>query len=429
MQTIIGWQARARIEDERDELRAFRERFYVQPGVIYLDGNSLGLLSRDAEASLLRALETWKTQAIEGWTSGTSPWFYMAEELARQTAPLLGAQSDQVIVTNSTTVNLHQLLATLYTPDPARPRILADALNFPSDLYALQSYLRQRGRTPEDDLVLVPARDTDNAPRLDEDDIVSRMTPDVQLIVLPSVVFTSGQLLDMEYLTGRAHTRGILIGFDLSHSIGAVPHELDAHDVDFAFWCSYKYLNGGPGASGGLYLNRRHFRRAPGLAGWFSSHKARQFDMTATLDAGADAGALQIGTPNILSMAPLQGALAMIAQADIHAMRRKSLAMTEFLMALADAHLQPCGITVANPREPERRGGHVALLHTEASRVCRALRARNVVPDFRPPNIIRLAPAPLYTSFGECVRAIEILQNVLEERAYRLYPQERDIVP
>ncbi len=429
MPTIVDWEARARVEDDRDELRAFRERFYVQSGVIYLDGNSLGLLSRDAETSLLRVLEAWKMQAIEGWTSGAAPWFFMAEELAKQTAPLIGAQPDQVIVTNSTTVNLHQLLATLYTPDPARPHLLADALNFPSDLYALQSHLRQRGRTPEADLILVPARDTHNGPRLDEHDIVAHMTPDVQLVVLPSVVFTSGQLLDMEYLTGRAHERGILIGFDLSHSIGAVPHELDAHDVDFAFWCSYKYLNGGPGASGGLYLNRRHFGRPPGLAGWFSSHKPRQFDMTTTLAHGADAGALQIGTPNILSMAPVQGALEMIAQAGIHAMRRKSLAMTDFLMTLADARLQTYGVVVANTREPERRGGHVSLLHPEASRICRALRARNVVPDFRPPNIIRLAPSPLYTSYAECLRAIETLQNVLEERAYILYPQERDIVP
>lgn len=429
MPTVVNWEARARGEDDRDKLRAFRERFYVQPGVIYLDGNSLGLLSRDAETSLLRVLDMWKTQAIEGWTGGASPWFTMAEELAKQTAPLIGAQPDQVIVTNSTTVNLHQLLATLYAPDPARPGILADSLNFPSDLYALQSHLRQRGRTPENDLILVPARDTDSGPRLDENDIVAHMTPDVQLIVLPSVVFTSGQLLDMEYLTGRAHERGILVGFDLSHSIGAVPHELDAQDVDFAFWCSYKYLNGGPGASGGLYLNRRHFGRPPGLAGWFSSHKARQFDMTTTLSHGADAGALQIGTPNILSMAPMQGALEMIAQAGIHAMRRKSLAMTDFLMMLADARLQPYGVIVANPREAERRGGHVSLLHPEASRICRALRARNVVPDFRPPNIIRLAPSPLYTSYAECLRAIETLQNVFEERAYTLYSQERDIVP
>ena len=429
MPTIVDWAARARALDDTDELAAFRERFYLQPGVIYLDGNSLGLLSRDAEASLLRVLEMWKTQAIEGWTGGASPWFYMAEELAAQTAPLIGAQPDQVIVTNSTTVNLHQLLATLYTPDPARPRILADALNFPSDLYALQSHLRQRGRTPEHDLVLAPARAVDNILRLEEDDIVACMTPGVQMAVLPSVVFTNGQLLDMAYLTAQAHKRGILIGFDCSHSIGAVPHDLDAQGVDFAFWCSYKYLNGGPGASGGLYLNRRHFGRAPGLAGWFSSQKARQFDMTATLAAGADAGALQIGTPNILSMAPMQGALGIIAQAGIHAMRRKSLHLTEFLMTLADALLKPYRVVVGSPREADRRGGHVSLLHPDASRVCRALRAQGVVPDFRPPNIIRLAPMALYTSFTECLRAMQLLQNVLEEGAYTLYSQEREIVP
>ena len=313
----------------------------------------------------------------------------------------MGAEAGQVIVTNSTTVNLHQLVATLYTPKPSRPKILADALNFPSDLYALQSQLRLRGLEPDCRSRACPCPRT--GMRLEEEDIVAHMTPDVQMAVLPAVVYTSGQLLDMAYLTEQAHRRGILIGFDCSHSIGAVPHQFDAYGVDFAFWCSYKYLNGGPGAAGGLYLNRRHFGRAPGLAGWFSSAKERQFDMTPALDAASGAGALQIGTPNILSMAPLQGALELFAQAGMENLRRKSLALTAFLMALIDRELSAFGVTILNPREEQRRGGHVAMQHPEAQRIGKALRARGVVPDFRPPNILRFAPAPLYTSFTDCV--------------------------
>ena len=243
-----NWEDEARTLDAQDALAAFRQNFYTQPNVIYLDGNSLGLLSRQAEAALLRFVESWKTQAIDGWTSGESPWFYFAEELAALTAPLIGAEANEVIVTNSTTVNLHQLLATLYALDSDRPLVLADALNFPSDLYALQSQLRLRGLDPATHLVLVPGRDG----LLDEEDIVAAMSGQVQIALVPAVVYTSGQLLDIAYLTAEAHRRNILIGFDCSHSIGIVPHEFDAQDVDFAFWCSYKYLNGGPGASGGI---------------------------------------------------------------------------------------------------------------------------------------------------------------------------------
>jgi kynureninase len=420
------WEAEAQSRDTSDALAPFRDHFYRQPGVIYLDGNSLGLLSREAEAALLRALDMWKTLAIDGWTSGPSPWFWMAEELAKRVAPLVGAGAGQVIVTNSTTVNLHQLVATLYTPGPCRPKILADALNFPSDLYALQSQLRLRGLEPDADLVLVPARP---GMRLEEEDIVAHMTPDVQMAVLPAVVYTSGQLLDIAYLTEQAHRRGILMGFDCSHSIGAIPHRFDAQGVDFAFWCSYKYLNGGPGAAGGLYLNRRHFGRAPGLAGWFSSAKERQFDMTLALDAAPGAGALQIGTPNILSMAPLQGALELFAQAGMENLRRKSLALTAFLMALVDRELEAYGVTILNPREDDRRGGHVAMQHPEALRIGKALRARGVVPDFRPPNILRFAPVPLYTSFADCGQAVQILKSILLTGAYAEYPQGRDMVP
>lgn len=413
-------------QDDADELAGFREFFYRQPGEIYLDGNSLGLLCVQAEQSLLRALEQWKTLGVDGWTGAGSSWFTLAETLAARVAPLVGASPDEVIAANSTTVNFHQLLATLFDPHSARTVLLADSLAFPSDIYALQSLLRRHGRDPETNLACVPSRD---GLTLREDDIVAAMTERVQIAVLPSVVYTSGQLLDMAWLTKKARARGILIGWDCSHSIGAVECELSAWGADFAFWCHYKYLNAGPGAVGGLYLNRRHFGRAPGLAGWFSANKLRQFDMAHELTAADGAGALQIGTPSILSLAPLAGALDVIAEAGIARIRRKSLALTAYLMELVDAELSPFDFAIANPREDARRGGHVALAHPDASRICRALKDAGVIVDFRPPQIVRLAPVALYTSFADCREAVHRLKVIMTERAYERFSEQRALIP
>jgi kynureninase len=415
----------AEVWDAQDELARFRACFYCDPAKIYLDGNSLGLLSRQAEASVLRVLEEWKTLAVDGWTQAETPWFEMAEILAAQTAPLLGAEPGEVIVANSTTVNLHQLLATLFQPCEGRSRLLIDELAFPSDRYAIQSHLRLRGLDPETHLKSVPSRDGFT---LEEEALIEAMTPEVALVVLPSVLYHSGQLLDMARLTEQAHQRKILIGFDCSHSIGTIPHQLSVWGVDFAFWCGYKYLNNGPGGTGGLYLNRRHFGAAPGLAGWFSSRKERQFDMSPALQAAPDAGALQIGTPNLLSMAPLQGALEMIAEAGIERIRRKSLQLTDYLMARIDAELERYGFSLANPREPDRRGGHVSLVHPEATRICKALKAAGVVPDYRPPCIVRLAPVALYTSFRDCYEAVRRLQRIMADRSYEAYRTGRERV-
>lgn len=420
--------------DAQDELAAFRSEFYIPSGVIYLDGNSLGLMSHAAEAAVLRVLNEWKRFGVGGWSDASPPWFNLAEELAKQVAILVGTEPDETIVANSTTVNLHQLLATLLCPDnpcisDARDTILTDCFAFPSDAYAIDSYIRLTnagGRKPQLRRISVPSTD---GYLLEEDLIIESMTPDVWIILLPSVVYTSGQLLDMRGLTFEAHRRGILIGFDCSHSIGCVPHRLSEWGVDFAIWCSYKYLNGGPGATGGLYLNRRHIGLAPGLAGWFSSRKENQLAMLPTLSRAQSAGAMQIGTPNILSMAPLCGTLDLIHSAGPERIRRKSEALTDYLARLANAHLVKFGFRVITPPEANRRGGHIALAHPEAIRVCKALRDRGVIPDYRPPDIVRFAPVPLYTSFAECCAAVEALREIMESDIHLNYPEERPLIP
>ena len=411
--------------DLRDPLTRFRSEFFLPPGRIYLDGNSLGPLSTRSEVSTLRVLEDWKTQAIGGWLEGKPPWFTLAEELGASMAGLVGAEADEVVLANSTTVNLHQLLATLYQPEGTRSKILVDALGFPSDLYAIESHLRLRGLDPATHLVVVGS---DDGRTLSERAIVGAMTGEVALAILPTVVYRSGQLLDLATVAAEGRARGVMIGFDASHSVGAVPHHFSDWGVDFAFWCSYKYLNGGPGAVGALYLNRRHFGRLPGLAGWFGGRKDRQFAMSPHFEAAESAGALQIGTPPILGMAPLIRALEMVHEAGIEAIRTRSLALTASLRELVESELAGFGFACSTPIEPDRRGGHLALVHPEASRICRALIDAGVIPDHRPPDIVRMAPVALYTSFEDCCEAIARLKVIMARRSYEAFPAERGMI-
>lgn len=411
--------------DGQDELARFRNEFYIKENTYYLDGNSLGLLSKRAEKSLLNSLEDWKEHGIDGWTSGNQPWFYFAEKLGSLTAPLIGAKPEEVIVTGSTTANLHQLAATFYKPEETKTKILADELNFPSDIYALKSQLQLHGYNPVEYLIRVPSKD---GRLLEEKDIINYMTDDIALIILPSVLYRSGQLLNMKQLTEAAHKRGILIGFDLCHSIGAVPHQLSEWDIDFAFWCNYKYLNGGPGSVGGIYVNKKHFGTAPGLAGWFGSNKEKQFDMDYKMTPADQVGAYQIGTPHILSMAPLLGSLEMFREATIEKLREKSIQQTRYLMDLIQEKLVEHGFTIGNPTADEKRGGHVCIEHPEAARICKALKMNNVVPDFRAPNVIRLAPIALYTSYTDVWMCVEIFKKIMDGKEYEQFENKREVI-
>ncbi|MEH7302587.1 kynureninase [Neobacillus drentensis] len=411
--------------DKEDILNKFREEFYIKPNSIYMDGNSLGLLSKRAERTLLESLTDWKEHGIDGWTKGKHPWFFLSEKLAEMMAPLVGASADEVIVTGSTTVNLHQLVATFYKPEGKRTKILADELTFPSDIYALQSQLRIRGYDPETHLIRVKSRD---GRFLVEEDIIEAMTEEIALIILPTVLYRSGQILDMKRLASEANKRGILIGFDGCHSIGAIPHSFSDWGVDFAYWCNYKHLNGGPGSVGSLYVNSKHFGTNPGLAGWFGSKKEKQFDMEHTLTPAESAGAYQIGTPHVLSLAPLLGALEIFADAGIENIRSKSLKINQYLMDLLEHEVPDMGFSFGNPLEDVRRGGHISLEHNEAARICKALKENGVIPDFRAPNIIRLAAVALYTSYKEVFEVVQILKKIMTEKQYEKFENEREVV-
>ncbi|MER2027940.1 MAG: kynureninase [Solibacillus sp.] len=413
---------KARQLDELDGLRKYSDEFYKKEGQIYLDGNSLGLLSKRAEQSVHTLLNSWKDNGIDGWTNGEHPWFYFSEKLSAMCAPLIGAKSEEVILTGSTTTNLHQLLATFFKPTAARYKILADELNFPSDLYAIASQIALH-HLPESSMQLVKSEDGQT---ITTEAIIEEMTDDVAVAVLPAVLYRSGQVLDLRAITEAAHERGILVGFDLCHSIGSVPHHLHEIGADFAFWCNYKHLNGGPGSVAGLYIHEKHFGTAPGLAGWFGSAKEKQFDLDVTIKAAPHAGAYQIGTPHILSLAPIEGALSLFEEAGIEAVREKSLALTQFMMDCIEQEL-PNTFTFGNPID-NTRGGHLFLVHDEAARICKSLKEYGVVPDFRAPNGIRLAPVALYNSFEEVWQSVQILKVIATNKTYEKYENKRDII-
>ncbi len=411
--------------DEKDFLKNFKNEFYLKEGVLYLDGNSLGLLSKRAEKSLLESLNDWKECGIDGWMDGKHPWYTLSEELGKKLSPLIGANPEEVIITGSTTGNLHQLTSTFFKPSGSKTKILADELTFPSDIYALKSQLALRSLDPGQHLIRVKSRD---GRMIEEEDIIKAMTDEAALIVLPSVLYRSGQLLDMERLTSEAHKRGILIGFDLCHSIGAVPHKLSDWNVDFAFWCNYKYLNAGPGSVAGLYINAKHFGKEPGLAGWFGSNKDKQFDMNHDFVAADTAGAFQIGTPHVLSTAPLIGSLEIFEEAGMDRLREKSLNLTRYMMELIETELGGFGFTIGNPRDDIRRGGHVCLEHDEAARICKSLKENGIVPDFRAPKVIRLAPVALYTSFEDVHIAVQRLKKIMGEKQYEKFSNVREVI-
>ncbi len=413
--------------DQNDALSGFRKRFYIPENTIYMDGNSLGLLSVDSEESLLRVVDEWKKLAIGGWTEGKRPWFWFAEEIGAMAGELVGADPGEVIMSGTTTVNIHALVSSFFRPEGKRNKILADELNFPSDLYALKGQLKIKGFDPEKHLLLA---ESDENGLLDEEKITGMMTDEIALVFLPSVIYHTGQLLDMEYLAAEASKRDIVIGFDCSHSAGAIPHRFNEWGVDFALWCSYKYMNGGPGSTAFLYVNKKHFGKEPLLAGWFGCNKEKQFDMLNEFIPSPDAGRWQISSPAILSSAPVEGALKITLEAGIENIRKKSVKLTTLLYDLIKTEIIPYfqGCRIVTPTEPQRRGGHIAIKHPEAARISEALRARGVVPDLRPPDIIRIAPVALYNNYTEVWKTIRILKDIMEKKEYERFPVVRRAV-
>jgi kynureninase len=390
-----------------------------------MDGNSCGLCSRDAEVSLNRVFSEWKRYGIECWTKPEKQLFLYQDYLGSLIAPLIKAKPDEVTVHSSTTINIHTAIGTFYKPTDKRFKILVDDINFPTDRYAIDSQIKLKGLDPVKCVKVVASRD---GKTINESDMIDAMTDDVAVVFLPSVLYRSGQLVDMARITEAAKERGIIVGWDLCHSVGAVEHDFESLQPDFAVFCTYKYLNGGPGSPAGLYINSKHFSMEPGLAGWHGNRKETQFDLKHTFEPAKNAGGWQTGTQHILSMAPLEGSLKMFNEVGMEVLREKSLKLTDYMMALIDEKLIKYGFNIGNPRDEENRGGHVSLEHDDAIRITEAMKAEGVIPDFRAPNVVRLAPVALYVSFEDVYSVIEIIEKIMENKLYENYSNKRGIV-
>ena len=390
--------------DRADPLRSFRSRFVgADDDLIYLDGNSLGRLPVSSADRLFEVVHSqWAHGLVRSWESWIS-WPRSVGDLLGST--LLGAAPGQVVISDSTSVNLYKLAAAALDLRPARRVIVTDAGNFPTDRYVLAGLASARG------LRVVELDGTSLA------DVVAVLSDDVALVSLSHVDYRSGALLPMAEITAAAHRAGALLLWDLCHSVGAVPVELDSCGVDFAVGCTYKYLNAGPGAPAFLYVNSAlHASAQQPIWGWFGQQA--QFEMGSVYSPVESIERFLVGSPPILGIALVEAGVQLLAEAGIDRLRAKGTALTSLLIALADEWLAPLGFSVASPRDGSKRGSHVSLRHDDAYRISQALIEHQVVPDFRRPDLVRLGCSPLTTSFSDVYEGMRRLRDIVSSQRY-----------
>jgi kynureninase len=386
----------------------------------YLAGNSLGLMPRAARVAVEEELDAWGRHGVEAWFDADAPWLETTGQLRRPLAALVGAAPEEVVVMNALTVNLHLLAATFYRPDTARYAIVIEDNAFPSDSYAVQSQAAWHGHDPATAVVRLPPRDGEHTLRTEDVvEAIEREAPRLALVLLGAVNYLTGEALDLEAITAATRAAGAVSGWDLAHAVGNVPVALHDAGADFAVWCTYKYLNGGPGAPGGAFVHARHFagRDPHRLAGWWGVDAGERFRMEPGFAAAAGADGWAASTPPILSTAPLAASLALFDEAGLPELRERSVRLTGYLEALLDGVAARRRLEVITPRDPARRGCQLSVAVDGARELAGRLRDEHgVVGDFREPDVLRLAPTPLYNTFHDCWRAAAALDEVLEPR-------------
>ncbi|HEY0939286.1 MAG TPA: kynureninase [Steroidobacter sp.] len=411
-------------QDAADSLAHLRCEFLIPQHAggesVYLCGHSLGLQPRGVAGVLNEELQHWAEFAVEGHFASSRPWLPYHEQLTSSLARLAGAQPIEVVAMNSLTVNLHLMLTSFYRPRPGRDAILIEQRAFSSDQYAVASQIHQRGFDPGSALIEIGPRAGEDVIRTEDIcSLIEREGPRIATVMLSGVQYLTGQRFDIETITRCAQQQGCTVGFDLAHAIGNVPLRLHDWGVDFAVWCSYKYLNGGPGAIGGCFVHERHARafELPRFAGWWGHDKDSRFQMPAKFQPIPGAEGWQLSNPPILSAAPLLASLPLFEAAGMDQLREKSQRLTGYLQSLLQARLARA-LSIITPSDPAARGCQLSIrLHrspSDARAVFDSLASQGVFCDWREPDIIRVAPVPLYNSFIDVWRFVAALEQALQ---------------
>jgi len=409
--------------DQNDPLACFRKRFYLpDPGLIYLDGNSLGRLllkTSDAIAELTHV--QWGENLIESWNEH---WYELPGKLGNLLTPIIGASEGEVVVTDSTSVNLYKLAHGALKLRQGRNRIVSDIFNFPTDLYILQGILKEAGSLYE--LVLAGSADGIHP---DLADLEEKITEDTALVVLSMVAFKSGYLYDLKAITEMAHQKGALILWDLSHAAGAVPVGLNAANADLAVGCTYKYFNGGPGSPAFLYVRKdlQPLLNSP-VQGWFGEKNPFNFNLE--YHPAGNIRKYLAGTPPVLSLAAIRPGIEILLEAGIGHLREKSFLQSEYLLYLMYELLKPLGFSSGSPGQANMRGSHIAIRHPDAYRICQALihpesSTTRIIPDFREPDIIRIGITPLYTTYSELFQTVKRMQEIVHTKEHLRFSTEK----
>jgi len=416
------WLEKAQSLDAADPLREWRDQFYFPQkdgeDLIYLCGNSLGLQPKSVEKFVQQELEDWKKHGVEGHFEGKNAWYYYHHFLEEAAARLVGADKKEVVVMNSLTVNLHLLMISFYRPEGQRKKILIESPAFPSDQYAVDSHAKLHGFYADDVVVEMFPREGEETIRTE--DILQQITDlgdELALVMIGGVNYYTGQFFELEKITAAAHAVGAFAGFDLAHAAGNVPLELHDWGVDFAVWCSYKYLNSGPGGTSGAFVHERHGNNPDlvRLAGWWGNDEKTRFQMPRKFIPQEGAAGWQISNAQVFSMAPHMASLEIFDEVGMPALRAKSLKLTGFLEEMLDAVNAEAGnqrFKIITPRDSHHRGCQLSILVDGGGKqVFEALTADGIVADWREPNVIRLAPVPLYNKFEEAFRFVRILSE------------------
>lgn len=408
--------------DAADPLAAMRDRFMIPPSSahddgrpsVYLVGNSLGCMPKGVRAVIEQELDDWATLGVRAHLEGRCPWYSYHEQFRGSLARLVGARPSEVVVMNSLTVNLHLMLVSFYKPSGTRTKILIEPTAFPSDSYAVASHARLHGLDPAEVIVRLQPRADERTLRTQ--DIIAQIEShgdEIALVLMGGVNYLTGQWFDMEAISRAAKARGCMVGWDLAHAAGNVPMRLHDWGVDFAVWCSYKYLNAGPGATAGCFVHDDHADE-PGrnrLAGWWGNDPATRFAMVPDFVPATGADGWQLSNPSILAMAPMRVSLSMFDEVGIDALRAKSIRLTGYLEFLLSEMLGDRA-QIITPSDPAQRGCQLSILVPRSAREVHAgLTARGIVADFREPDVIRVAPAPMFNSFGDMFEFAEALDT------------------